>query len=326
MRKGTLTIAVGYALLLALPAQAEDASGRGAVGNTVAKRPVKVFIVAGQSNAQGYNRAKEYKQGRVRFPKAYRHQPNVLFWCADGKGKKKVTWKALGIAASGAFGPEITFAHDLATELPEQRIAILKCASGGTGIARSVDYSDYIPALKDFNDHGKNWHPPADGKEAGLLYQKLIKSVRDGVSALDRQQIEWDLAGCLWMQGEHEAGISRKMAQDYDKLLAGFISAVRKDLKIPSLPFVIGQVNSHTWAYGETVRKMQAMVCERDPNAILVETIDLSRKGSGGASHFDADGMFTLGSRFAKAAASLMGKDKAEQSPGGDSLKAAPQE
>jgi len=324
MRKAAFMIAmVLCAVLLALPALAQDSNGD--ISKTAATRPVKVFIVAGQSNAVGYNRVKEYQKGRVEFPKAYRHQPNVLFWSADGEGKK-TTWKALGIAASGAFGPEIAFAHDLAAELPEQRIAILKCASGGTGIARSVDYSDYIPALKDFNDHGKNWHPPADGKEAGLLYQKLIKSVRDGVSALDRQQIEWDLAGCLWMQGEHEAGISRKMAQDYDKLLAGFISAVRKDLKIPSLPFVIGQVNSHTWAYGETVRKMQAMVCERDPNAILVETIDLSRKGSGGASHFDADGMFTLGSRFAKAAASLMGKDKAEQSPGGDSLKAAPQE
>jgi hypothetical protein len=146
------------------------------------------------------------------------------------------------------------------------------------------------------------------------------------VSALDRQQIEWDLAGCLWMQGEHEAGISRKMAQDYDKLLAAFVKSVRRDLEKPDLPFVVGQVNSHTWAYGETVRKIQAMVCERDPNAVLVETTDLSRKGSGGSSHFDADGMLILGSRFAKAAASLMEKDKAEQSPGGDSLKAAPQE
>ena len=311
------------AVLLALPALAQDSNGD--ISKTAATRPVKVFIVAGQSNAVGYNRVKEYQKGRVEFPKAYRHQPNVLFWSADGEGKK-TTWKALGIAASGAFGPEIAFAHDLAAELPEQRIAIVKCTAGGTGIARSADYSDYIPQLKGFNDRAKNWHPPADGKEAGLLYQRLIKSVRAALSALDSQQMEWELSGCLWMQGEHEAGISRKMAQDYGKLLTAFVKSVRRDLEKPDLPFVVGQVNSHTWAYGETVRKIQAMVCERDSNAVLVETTDLSRKGSGGSSHFDADGMLILGSRFAKAAASLMEKDKAEQSPGGDSLKAAPQE
>ena len=150
--------------------------------------------------------------------------------------------------------------------------------------------------------------------------------MRDSLEALDRQQIEWELAGCLWMQGEHEAGISRKMAQDYDKLLAGLISAIRKDLKAPSLPFIIGEVNSHTWVYGEIARGKQVLVCQQDRKAILVKTTDLSRKGSGGAAHFDADGMLLLGARFAKAAISLAGNDKTEQYPGGDSLKAAPQE
>ena len=111
----------------------------------------------------------------------------------------------------------------------------------------------------------------------------------------------------------HVAGISLKMAQDYDKLLAGFIGSFRKDLKAPSLPFVIGQVNSHTWAYGEIVRDKQALVCQQDCKAVLVKTTDLSRKGSGGAAHFDADGMLILGSRSAKAAISLAGKKKTEQ-------------
>ncbi|GAI45292.1 unnamed protein product, partial [marine sediment metagenome] len=62
----------------------------------------------------------------------------------------------------------------------------------------------------------------------------------------------------LSWQGEHEAGLSRKMAEDYDKLLADFMRAVRRDLKTPSLPFVIGQVNSHTWAFGDIARDRQA--------------------------------------------------------------------
>jgi len=328
MKTVALIIAIGsFAVVLGLPVQAEDTSGESRVSGTGAKRPVRVFIVAGQSNAVGYNRAKEYRKGRIGFPKAYRHQPDVLFWLADNTGKKETEgWASLGIADSGAFGPEIGFAHDLAAELRPTRIAIVKCASGGTGIARSVDYSDYIPALKGFDDHGNNWHPTADGKEAGRLYQRLIKNVRDALTALDRKHTEWELAGCLWMQGEHEAGISRKMAQDYDKLLTGFISAVRKDLKTPSLPFVIGQINSHTWAYGDIVRAKQSMVCQQDRRAVLVKTTDLSRRGSGGASHFDADGMLVLGSRFARAAISLTGKDKTEQSPAGDVPKSASEE
>jgi hypothetical protein len=309
MRRLELTIAIGLsATLLALPVRAKDANDDRTTTGVGAKRPVKVFIVAGQSNAAGCNRAKEYKKGRVEFPKAYRHQPDVLFWFANDTGKKgEPTWKPLATTDSGAFGPEIGFAHDLTSEFRTQRIAIIKCASGGTGIARSVDYRDYIPALKGFNDHGKNWHPPTDGKEAGLLYRWLIRQVREALSALDRQQTQWELAGCLWMQGEHEAGISRMMAQDYDKLLDGFIGSVRNDLKAPAMPFFIGQVNSHTWAYGEIVRKKQALVCQKDHNAVLVKTTELSRNGSGGAAHFDADGMLELGSRFAKAAISLTG-------------------
>lgn len=328
MKEVALIVAIGsFAVVLGLPVQAEDTSSESRIGRTGAKRPVKVFIVAGQSNAVGYNHTKEYRKGRDEFPGPYRHQSGVLFWQTGDTGKKEAqAWATLGIADSGAFGPEVGFAHDLAAGLHPQRIAIVKCASGGTGIARSLDYSDYIPALKGFNDRGKNWHPPADGEEAGLLYQRLIKSVRDALSALDRRQTEWDLAGFLWMQGEHEAGISRKMADDYDKLLAGFITSVRKDLKTPALPFIVGQVNSHTWAYGAIVRGKQALVCQQDRNAVLVKTTDLSRKGSGGAAHFDADGMLVLGSRFAKGAISLAGKDKTEQPPEDDVLKAAPQE
>ena len=38
--------------------------------------------------------------------------------------------------------------------MPNERIAIIKCAVGGTGIARSVDYRDYGPSLKGFKDQG----------------------------------------------------------------------------------------------------------------------------------------------------------------------------
>ncbi len=45
----------------------------------------------------------------------------------------------------------------------------------------------------------------------------------------------------------------------------------------------------------------QPKACRDDSNAVLVRTVDLTRSGSGGLAHFDADGMLKLGSRFADA-------------------------
>lgn len=274
-------------------------------------RPISVFILAGQSNAQGYNHVREYKKGSEEFPEALRRQQDVLFWLADHsvsnlKSKSKSdhtnsgSWEVLRVGDNGSFGPEISFAYDMAKALPNQQVAIIKCAAGGTGIARSMDYSDYIPALQNFEDHGNNWSPPSEGREAGILYGSLITNVKQALSSLENEQREWNLKGVIWMQGEHEAGISRTMATDYDKLLSNFMGSVRSDLTQPCLPFIIGEINSHIWAFGDIARTQQARVCDEDRNAILIKTVDLSRSGSGGAAHFDADSMLLLGSRFAK--------------------------
>jgi hypothetical protein len=292
-----LIVAIGFcSAITLLQAQADALEPR----LVQARRPVRVFIVAGQSNAEGHNHISQYHQGRDEFPMELRKQPRILFWLGTNLVKTNDNlWGTLRIAESGAFGPEISFAHDLKDKLPGTTIAVVKYAAGGTGIARSIDYSDYIPAVAGFDDKGRNWHPQTDGREAGSLYTALIANVRRALYFLERDGYRPQLSGLLWMQGEHEASISRKMADDYEKLLSDFVTAVRKDLD-SSLPIAIGQVNSHDWAYGDIARKAQTAVCLKYPQTRLVQTIDLPRV-SGDAAHFTADGMLTLGSRFAKA-------------------------
>jgi len=263
--------------------------------------PIRVFIIAGQSNAEGHNHIGQYHGGRDPFPALLREQPQILFWPGINSPQTNDNlWTTLRVDPSGAFGPEISFAHDLAVALSEETIAIIKYASGGTGIARSIDYTDYIPAVANFNDKGRNWHPPSDGRDAGSLYASLIRNVRQALGSLERDGKRWTLSGFVWMQGEHEASISRKMADDYESLLSDFIRSVRKDLKARSLRVVIGQVNNHTWVYGDIARKAQIEVCRKEQYIQLVQTIDLPRV-DGDAAHFTADGMLTLGSRFAEA-------------------------
>jgi hypothetical protein len=269
------------------------------------QRPVRVFIVTGQSNAEGHNHINQYRGGREPFPGFLREQSRILFWPGNNAPQTNENlWTSLRVDKSGAFGPEIAFAHDIEAALRQETVAIIKYAAGGTGIARSTDYTDYVPAVAGFNDKGRNWHPATDGKEPGALYSGLIANVHCATSALEREGKSWSLSGFIWMQGEHEASISRKMAEDYEKLLTCFIRAVRKDLKAQSLPVVIGQVNSHAWVYGDIARKAQDEVCKNVPYTRLVQTIDLPRV-EGDAAHFTADGMLTLGSRFAEAMLSV---------------------
>jgi hypothetical protein len=287
-------------------AGAQEATNAGPAEAAKPRPVVKVFIVAGQSNAVGYNDQREYRQGKSTVPDAWRNQPGIRFWNAQ-----KHSWQPLRLGetegfTAQAFGPEIGFAHNLAKALPNDPIAIIKCAVGSSGIARSKDYDDYIPSLKGYNDHGRHWHPPGDGQAAGELYRQLLEKVSQARSAFERDGVRYELAGVLWMQGEHEAGISPRMAGDYALLLKGLIESLRTDLKTPDLPFAVGEVNGNAWAYGDVVRQAQAEVCRQVRNTALVKTVDLSRQGSGGAAHFDADSMIELGTRFAAAIKPLL--------------------
>jgi len=177
-----------------------------------AAETVKVLIVSGQSNAVGFNNIKEYRKGKEAFPESFRTQPDILFWPGRvGVGSESDLWTGLRVPDSGSFGPEISMGHDLAEALPKEQIAIIKFAAGGTAIARSQDYTDYIPSLKGFNDKGRNWYPSPDPQEAGQSYSTLMDNIRAAMKVLEKQGKKAEFAGFVWMQGEHEAGISRTM-------------------------------------------------------------------------------------------------------------------
>ena len=283
--------------------------------------PIKVYILAGQSNAVGYNNIKELHDYKTYLTQDSSKLSRVIFWPgSNARQGFENRWTNLQPGVSdisseepyknGSFGPEIGFALTLQKLQPDEKIAIIKYAEGGTGIARSEDYTDYIPALKNFDDKGRNWYPSSAGKKEGLLYANLISNIKNALTGLKNQGLKYEVAGFLWMQGEHEAGISKKMAEDYGTLLSLLRESIRRDLKLKELPFIVGEVNSHTWAYAEIARKGQAAACRIDHQSLLVKTIDLPRGSIGGAAHFDADGMMILGNRFAQAAYTFVDKKK----------------
>ncbi len=312
-----LSLLVVLILMAALPEVTLPACGKDAAP----PKKITVYILAGQSNAVGYNHIREYHGDSSILQSHLREISGTLFWPGtNARHEVAGRWTGLrpglsGISEEegyrgGCFGPEIGFVMKFRELFPDSETAIIKFAEGATGIARSRDYNDYIPALKDFDDQGNNWSPPAGREPAGKLYTGLMANVKSALSALDSLGKDFEIGGFIWMQGEHEAGISPTMAGDYDKILSAFIRAVRKDLHQPNLPVLVGEINSHTWAFGDLARERQAAVCLSDSRSVLVKTVDLPRKGVGNLAHFDADGMLELGKRFGVAAGRFLTEEK----------------
>jgi hypothetical protein len=258
---------------------------------------VDVYIIAGQSNAVGFNHYKDYDLKGVKFPEEIKTQPGVMTWL-NGQFSP-----ALSVSELGGFGPELNLIYSLNKGSPKQKNAVIKYAIGGTGIARSIDYDDFVPALKNYEDHGRNGHPADPDKEAGDLYQNMVSSIKSATDELTKKNIQWKLAGFVWMQGEHEASINKDMTNDYEKLLSHFITSVRKDLQAPKLHFLIGGLSSYDYQFGDILRTAQKNVALNDPHTTLINTADLGRNGSGGFTHYDVYGMLEFGKMCASALA-----------------------
>ena len=91
------------------------------------KKPVKVFLLGGQSNMAGSGKSKDLQ--------APYNEPfkKVMIW--NWKGRK---WSALSpnpaVNGRGMFGPEVSFGHAIAKAFPDEDIRLVKYARGGTAL------------------------------------------------------------------------------------------------------------------------------------------------------------------------------------------------
>jgi hypothetical protein len=265
---------------------------------------IDVYILSGQSNAVGYNHVKDISEKEFLNDL---NETDVMFWAGSNSTKKK--WIKLQPSVSflnrQAFGPELSFGLDF-NSYSKKNIAIIKYAVGGTGIAKSEDYHDYIKELANFDDAGKNWSPKLKNGKYGVLLESLFENIKMALNDLTQEGYGYKLKGFIWMQGEHEAGLSKQMAKDYSILLSKLVYTIRQRLNKPQLPFVIGQI-SDKWIYKDFVQHAQQSFCKYDESSILVKTKDLERYENDN-SHYTSDATIELGRRFAKAMMKLNGE------------------
>jgi hypothetical protein len=198
---------------------------------------------------------------------------------------------------SDRFGPELFFGLTMAERQPGRKIAIIKYALGGSGLADGVGYG--------------NWHPDFSTGSGINQYDHALKTLR---GALAHADIDGDGApdqlvasGIVWMQGEADAYDSQAAANAYRANIDRLMDLLRAAMRVDDLPVVVGKITDSGMAddgsvmdYIEFVQQAQQDFVDDDGCASYVTvTDDLSYLDDGW--HYDSEGFIRLGTAFAEA-------------------------
>ncbi|WP_438001589.1 sialate O-acetylesterase [Sorangium sp. So ce185] len=304
---------------------------------SAAAQPVKLFVLAGQSNMVGYGVG-------TALPAELQSQPDIWYDHHNPDAREGGPYAAATSTDWGPlepkgearrYGPEITFGHAMAAAYPEHRIAIVKLAQGGTNL---VDHwgrglgPDPEVLYKSQLYHallGKLDSATYTGDRA-LRYPDEPTRLDNALARLESEGHDVEIAGLLWMQGENEAGWAA--AFTYGDTLRGFIAAIREDLGAPGLPVVLGRISDNLYpanggpiaagkeANIDAVRAAQVAVAEEDPRVAWVDTDDFAPRRADDTWHFDSAAYQLLGERFAEAYLALVAETG---SPGASSANGA---
>ena len=271
-----LPIAAVAMALLALPAYAAEVPAQLPDPNG---RPLKVYILAGQSNMQGRARFSTIPHMGM-DPKTAPMLKKMVnedgtsrlldkVWIAAlgvGKYKKQKTGKltaGFGYDGGGGtkIGPEFTFGIYMQKYVKEP-ILIIKTTWGGKSL--NTDFRPPSAGPYEFGAGAKDITNPDEllkrrREAAGQYYQKMIDYVKQVLANIKGDYPDYDpdqgheVAGFMWFQGVHDFGdlatypnAGKPASYDeYSRLLACLIRDVRKDLNAPKMPFVIGTLGRH---------------------------------------------------------------------------------
>ncbi len=259
-----------------------------------AGEPLKVFILAGQSNMQGHAHVRTLQhlamheetkpmlaaiQNSDGTPKVH-DQVWISYLSSDGVKQGKLT---TGYGANAEkLGPELTFGIYMQQALGEP-ILLIKTAWGGKSL-----HTDFRPPSagpfvfaesqrEQIRKQGKDLESVQAEKIAvtGIAYRDMMAHVKKVLGDIRtvcpdyNQEQGYQLAGFVWLQGWNDmvdgsVYPDRGKPGGYDQYsinLAHLIRDVRRDLDAPLLPFVIGVlgVGGPTADYGPAEMRYQAI-------------------------------------------------------------------
>ena len=250
MKTAMHTILATLLILCSVTAQAAD-------------KPLKIYILAGQSNMQGHAQkstlpymAQDPKTKALHdkivdaggTPRVY-EDVRVAYFSDQNKAGPLTVGFGGGGGGGTVLGPELGFGVTMYSALKEP-ILIIKTAWGGKSL-----YCDFCPPNVGTPSH--TWDKSRES--VGHYYRLMITHVRDVLKDIKKYHPGYDvtagyeIAGFAWFQGWNDLSGPYERVKDKDgrvvknfalhtQLLAHFIRSVRKDLDTPGMPFVIGAI------------------------------------------------------------------------------------
>lgn len=243
---------------------------------------VRVFVLAGQSNMQGYGTIDDPENNPGSLVDVIQNDTSDA-WASIGStghwasldnawlyfAREGETIRSNVTVGQGAFsdliGPELMFAHQL-DEYYEDPILIIKTAWGGKNLA-------------------EDFRPPSAGGTMGESYNAIIQTVREVTENLGAEfpnigTTEFEISGFVWFQGWND-GASDAFLDEYESNLHHLVSDLRIDFENPNLPIVIAssgqggfEVNNDPW-----VQSMQNIVSVAQESVGCNDTIYGGRVG-----------------------------------------------
>jgi len=291
--KGAMTVWINEAPIAsaALPATSSPIPAQLADQSTslkqAGKSPIKVFILAGQSNMEGQgvvsmDHRRYYNSGNGNLVNTM-NDPNKAYLYKHLKDREgewivrddvKITFRDrsggltigyTGYGGSSHIGPELQFGHVIGDYFKEP-VLLIKTAWGGKSL------------YKDFR-------PPSSGGKVGEYFKLMLKDIHEALNNVgenfpDLVSRGYEVAGFVWMQGWNDMCDDRAIPE-YDKNLINLVNDLRKEFKLPDLPVVIGELgNGGPEAGGNMAafRKAQKKGAEQIDNAVFVITHNFWRE------------------------------------------------
>ena len=241
-----------------------------------AQEPIKVFILAGQSNMQGHGEMEKGDKGNLNWVVSndktgkYKHlrdangdwakRDDVFIHATDKFEKIKTGNLSAGYGAfDTTIGPELQFGNVVGDKYGS-KVLLIKTTWGGKSLA--VDFRP--PSAVSDSGYVKL---PSKPKDTGYYYVQMLSNIYKVLDHLHDyvpgyKGEGYEISGLAWHQGFNDR-VTKTANKYYEENLVHFIKDVRKDLGTPTLPVVIATTGMKGWE-------------DKDPRALSIMNAQLA--------------------------------------------------
>ena len=281
-----------------------------------AQQTIDVYIVAGQSNADGRGDVSDLSPAQM----ASLENDTIISYLNPGSERERAVPTSnpndLDVGTNGftplviggfsvdgtsarqltpTFGPELSFGATIAEATgSNNQIAIIKVSRGGTNLRNDWRAGASVDTGPD--------------EPVGFLYRALLEYVAASLAELEADGSTAIVRGFVWHQGESDSNNVSTYTDNFIALVEGVRAEFGADI-----PFVLGEL-SRTRPNSVNFNNNLPNVAASAPGISFVSSEGLTTPASD-TTHFDAEGQIELGQRYAAEFGTLAPEPEPEPEP-----------